>query len=419
MAKKATELLQERAKLIEDARALHTKADAEKRELTAEEKTQFDQMLKDSEARKADADRDLALERAEQSLEAGLGRRTEPDAGDDDQAILRAEERSVDLAADRNRRLSPKEREERSDFSRWLATGRAQTLQVDNTSAGGALAAPVVVVNELIQRVDEILFFRQLATVYGGINGSLGAVSLDTDIDDADWTSELATPQPTDLKLGGRELKPNPLSKEIRVSNKLLRTSQIDAAGLVLGRLAYKLAVPQEKAYFVGTGSGQPLGIFTASANGVPTTRDVSTGNTTTAVTMDGLKAAKYALKVQYWSEAGWLNGTDLALQVATLKDTTNNYLWQPSVVVGEPDQLLGFPMRISAYAPATFTAGKYVAALAALKSGYWIADGQTVEIQRLDQIEARNNRTVFIARTEVDGMPVLAECFVRVKLAP
>ena len=77
-------------------------------------------------------------------------------------------------------------------------------------------------------------------------------------------------------------------------------------------RLAYKFAVTMEQAYMTGTGAGQPLGVFVASADGITTARDVATDNAATAPTFNGLINAKYALKGQYWPAAKWLMHRDV-----------------------------------------------------------------------------------------------------------
>ena len=46
----------------------------------------------------------------------------------------------------------------------------------------------------------------------------------------------------------------------------------------------------QEQAFVTGSGSGQPLGVFTASSDGISTARDVSTGNTATTITFESLR---------------------------------------------------------------------------------------------------------------------------------
>jgi len=160
----------------------------------------------------------------------------------------------------------------------------------------------------------------------------------------------------------------------------------------------------------------QPLGLFTASANGVTTARDVSTGNTTTSMTFDGLIEAKFSLKGAYWNRADWLFHRDAVKQIAKLKNGEGDYIWRESVRVGEPDMLLGRPVMMSEFAPNTFTANLYVGMLGDF-SQYWIADALDFQVQVLKELYAETNQTGYIGRLESDGMPVLAEAFARVKL--
>ena len=166
-----------------------------------------------------------------------------------------------------------------------------------------------------------------------------------------------------------------------------------------------------------GNGSGKPLGIFTASASGIPTARDVSEDNTTTDVTLDGLINAKYSLKGQYHARAQWVMHRDLVKKIAKLKDGEGQYIWQPSVQVGQPDILLGCPVHMSEYAPNTFTTGQYVAVLGDFRY-YWICDADSLYIQVLDQLFAQNNLIGYLFDYFGDGAPVLGEAFARVKLA-
>jgi HK97 family phage major capsid protein len=49
-----------------------------------------------------------------------------------------------------------------------------------------------------------------------------------------------------------------------------------DAENEVTNELGYKFGVTEEKAFLTGDGSGKPLGVFTASASGISTARDVT-----------------------------------------------------------------------------------------------------------------------------------------------
>ena len=202
----------------------------------------------------------------------------------------------------------------------------------------------------------------------------------------------------------------------IKISQQLLRQALIGPEGLVLDRLAYKFAVSQEKAFLTGSGAGRPLGVFTASPNGISTARDVATGNTTTAIGFDGLIEAEVYLKGEHRPQARWIFHRDAVKQITKLKDGDGQYIWRQLGREGEPDTLLGLPMTISEWVN-TFTTGLYVGLIGEFQH-YWIVDALAMQVQRLNELYAETNQVGFIGRLETDGAPVLEEAFVRVKLA-
>jgi HK97 family phage major capsid protein len=246
----------------------------------------------------------------------------------------------------------------------------------------------------------------------------LGVPTLENNPADSDWTSELATgSEDTTMSFGKRQFQPHPLAKSIKISNKLLRASALPIEELIRDRFSYKFGITQEKGFLTGNGSQQPLGLFTASAQGIPTTQDYSTGNTTTALQPDALVGALYKLKAPYRKNAQWLFHRDGVAQIMKMKDGDGQYLWRAGLQPGQPDMLLGRPIMESEYVPNTFTTGLYVGMLADF-SFYWIADALDMTIQRLDELYAATNQVGFIMRVETDGMPVLAEPFIRIALA-
>lgn len=404
------EFRQERAKLVKEARDILDKTEKEKRNLLAEEETKYNSIL----AKVDEISKKVEREERQLVLETEMAKSGaephKPDPGQEPQARVLP-------------RATP---EYRAAFNKFLRGGKEvlgieemRALQADSDTLGGYLVTPQQFVADLLKAVDDAVVIRSLATINRIERAeSLGVPALDTDVSDADWTSELATgSEDTAMKVGKRELRPHPLAKRIKVSQKLLRTSVLDVEALVRNRLAYKFGVSQEKAFMTGDGAEKPLGIFTASANGISTARDISTGNTTTSIQFDGLHEAKYGLKGQYWNKARWIFHRDALKQVAKLKDGEGQYIWRESVRVGEPDRLLNLPYHMSEFAPNTFTTGKYVGILGDF-SFYWIADALDMQVQRLVELYAEANQVGFIGRLETDGMPVLEEAFARVKLA-
>lgn len=394
------ELLAKRAGLIAQARALLEKVEAETRDFTAEEQTNYDALFADV----AKLDKKIENIRKLGTADDAEFRTSEP---------VRPE--------GNGERGNPDEEKRNKAFNAFIRSGaihpELRALQADADAAGGFYTTPQQFVNRLIQAVDDQVFIRQWATANPVANAqSLGVPTLSADPADADWTSELGTGnEDSAMAFGKRELNPKPLAKRIKVSNKLLRlTPEVEA--LVIARLAYKFGITYEKAGMTGSGANQPLGVFTASSDGISTGRDVSTDNTSTAFTADGIKNAKYALKATYWPRARWVFHRDGVKMLAKLKDAENRYLWQNSVQLGQPDMLEGVPLFTSEYAPSTFTTGLYVGIIGDF-SYYWTADALDFSIQRLNELYAATNQTGFIGRLESDGMPVLEEAFVRVKL--
>ncbi len=444
MQAKLRELLEKRNRLIQAGRDLYEKVEKEKRSLTAEEKQSDEARFKEIADLGDDVkriERQIELEREQAA--AGVRSGTAASAGAVADDISEREHRSRLIShaqrlsrfasvsgegasrsvtfADRgleSRASMAYHRNHESYLRGEIGMQELRALAADVAITGGYLVAPLQMTMDLIQAVDDLVFIRQAATKHVVTNADgVGMPSLDADPADSDWTAEIATgSEDSTMAFGRRELKPYPLAKRIKMSNKLLRASAMNVEGLVRTRLAYKFAVTEEKAFLTGNGANQPLGVFTASNDGIPTSRDVVTGSTTN-FTMDGIYDAKYALKGAYWNRpsTAWGFHRDALKLIAKLKDSQNRYLWEPSQQVGQPDRLIGTPVFMSEFFPNTFTTGLYVGMLADW-SYYHIADALSMSVQRLGELYAETNQIGFIGRMELDGMPVLGEAFVRIK---
>ena len=97
----------------------------------------------------------------------------------------------------------------------------------------------------------------------------------------------------------------------------------------------------------MGTGSGQPTGIFTAGGGEAGVT--VAAAN---AVTADELIGLVYALKSPHRRNAKLLMNDATVSAIRKLKDGNSVYMWQPSHTANEPDKLLGYDLYTSPYAP-------------------------------------------------------------------
>lgn len=451
------EIKEQRFALGEKIRGLYRDDKGAKRSPTAEEDAAIDKMIAESEELRKRVER---MERADGLLKdvAGTGGRsavTDPEEGEgkekrgdaggeaDFTEAARAVEaifRSIQSqtpARRELRRLTSKSVRDTKEYrelfdqycggeadARDLANRAKQLrvekrdLQVDNELQAGVLVPPQQFVLELLQDLDDATFLRTWARTFTMPQAkSLGAVKRTTKASTWIWGTELQTPSvDTSLAFGLRELHPRHATGEIKVSRPWLRAALLGPEQIVRNEIARDGAELMENAFLTGSGAGRPLGVFTADANGISTARDVSTGNTATEVTMTGLIEAKYAIKAAYWPRLRWLGSRTFHKQLYSLEDGDGKPLLVEGRKAGELDTALSFPVFINEFAPSTFTTGQYVGILGDW-SYYWIADALDMELQRLDELYARSNQVGFIARLQTDGMPVLEECWSRVKL--
>lgn len=393
-AKKLIELKQERATITNSIRGIMN--EFEGKEMSGEKKGELEKM----EARFDDLSASIINEEKQLERERAIGEKLDevPKGKKSETNELFAKALSGD----------PKRMEEYQN---------ALSLGTDATA--GYLTAPVEFVQQLIKGLDNILFMRQISNVVGPIGAaqSLGFPYRNTEAADATWVAEVtAAAEETALDYGRREFKPNKMAKLIKVSNTLVQHAPM-AERTVLDEINYRMGTGAENAYMNGNGTAQPLGIFTASASGITTARDVATDNTATAITFDGLQNAKYSLKQQYLNNASWVMHRDLCKMLAKIKDGEGQYVWQGSVINGQPDRLLGAPVYMSEYAPNTYTANQYAAVFGDFKNGYWICDADSINIKVLKELYAVNNQIGYLVDYFGDGAPVLAEAFARVKM--
>lgn len=394
-------------------RAINEKCKAEKRGYTADEEIEY----KNSSERKHEIRKELEvfvkdehLTADENELRASMGTVIPPES---------------DEKGGENRQAGRGKNELRSAFVEYLRNGEGsraaeeyRALQQDVATQAGYLVAEEQFVAEVIQEMYNQVFIRKISKTYTLSKAqSMGVPKKTTDISTFAMGSEIGTPSAdSSLAFGKRQFIPRDASGYILVSNKLLRNSAINVDQYVRGELAEHMGAFQEGKFMTGTGAGEPLGIFTASDDGIGTARDVTTGNTATNITAENLKAVKYHLKAQYRNRAKWLFHRDGIEQLDSLVDGNGRFLWKDSMVEGEPSRLLGMPVIESENAPNTFTASQYVGILGDFNY-YWIVDALNWELRVLNELYAMTNQACFLVRFEFDAAPVIANAFARVKL--
>ena len=220
---------------------------------------------------------------------------------------------------------------------------------------------------------------------------------------EAKWTAENGAYTESDPSFDQKTIDAFKLTDLVKVSIELLQDSMFDLESYIANEFARAFGIAEEEAFCVGTGTGQPTGIFTANGGQVGVTAASST-----AVTADELISLVYALKSPYRRNAKFLANDATISAIRKLKDGNGVYLWQPSLQAGEPDKLLGYDLYTSPYVP-QMEAGAFSVAFGDFKN-YWIADRSGRTVQRLNELYSTNGQVGFVATERVDGKVILPE---------
>ena len=439
-------LLERRAKLIADARELVNEHGDDDGNLASDHQQSYDRMMADAAKLQKNAKNLQTLEDNEAGLNAPNDDELPPDhpmeqpgrGGNqltpENRLAVRSYGRNANGTGQYSNIITGTRGSTayRQAFSNYLAKGekglsaeRFAALQSDSAEAAGYMVVSEQFAAGLLKELDNLLSVRRYARVHTVREAdSLGIRKRTSRANSFSYSTELALPTvDTSLKYGKKVLRPHPMVGEIKISRDLARRSMMPMDQVAMEEMAGDAAEVEETNFLFGDGQNKPLGVFVDSTDGIDSSRDVVTGSNTT-FTADGLLNAKYHLKGRYRNSSlgaiRWMFHREAIRDIAKLKDTEGQYLLrvglgrQQDAAMPE-DSVLGIPVDESELAPNTMTAGNYGGILANWRY-YEIADALDLEIQRLDELYARSHEIGFIGRLKNDGLPTMAEAFVRLK---
>lgn len=296
----------------------------------------------------------------------------------------------------------PEMSEARKAFDAYARRGISPqgALSVGTDSAGG-YTVPDEFERKLIQGLENDNIMRQLATVMPSSSGTK-EIPVVSAHGSASWISEAGAFSESDETFTNVTLSAYKVGRLIKVSEELLNDSAVDMESYLASEFARCIAAAEETGFVAGTGSSQPTGIVGGSGVGV-----TGTAGTATSVTTDLLIDLYHSLGRPYRREATFLMADSTAKAVRKLKDADNQYIWQPGLVAGQPDVLLGRPVAISDNVPAMAANAKSIV-FAACKY-YVISDRVGFTLQRLNELYAANGQVGFRGWRRTDGKLTLA----------
>lgn len=398
----AHELIAERLKLNDDSKTLLDVAARERRGLRADEQQTFDRMHVRIMEIKGLLDRGALMAAEERTLGESRGRQTETttsnaiDSTSDTAGglALRAwalGNRATDTMVAAAQQLGMNWRQPEIDV---------RALSYGTTTAGGNLVA-----NEMMSSFREAVKWygsvRSVATVLTPSTGAPLPVPVG---DDTANTGEIvgegsAVTTTADPVFNQTVLRPFKYSsKAVIVSIELLQDSAINLAQYLGQALGTRIGRIQNLHYSVGAGTTLPFGVATQAALG-------KTAAATNAITFDEIIDLYHSVDVGYRGRpgAGFMMNDSTAATLRKVKDSQNRYLWEMSLVAGQPDRIFGKPVYINNDLDAATATAKRVVLFGDFKS-YVIAEVGGLTILRSDDVRILNHQVVFLGYQRADA---------------
>ncbi len=271
----------------------------------------------------------------------------------------------------------------------------------EGVDADGGYLVPEELDHKLVEKLNEINMFRSFAEKIK--TGGERKINIADGDPAASWIEEGGALVFSDAKFSQITLDAHKLHVAIKVTEELLYDNVFNLEDYIVKKFAEALSNAEEDAFLNGNGTGKPTGIFDVAAGGT-VAEELATAN----LKADNIMDLIYDLKRPYRKKARFITNDKTIALIRKLKDNNGAYLWQPSLVAGEPDKVLGYPIHTSAFCP-QMEAGKPFMAFGDF-SYYKIGDRGTRSFAELKELFAGNGMVAFVAKERVDGKLTLKE---------
>ena len=272
---------------------------------------------------------------------------------------------------------------------------RGSTTEMKSISgavpADGGYAVPQEIDALIARELAEISPIRSIAQVVQ--TGSAGYRKLvATGGTASGWVSETAarpetdTPQFAEIAPPTGELYANPAA-----SQAMLDDAGFDLESWLASEIGMEFARAEGAAFVNGTGSDMPEGFLQApvstagdAVRAFGSLQYIGTGdNTGLGVDPDTkLIDLVHTMKAGHRQGASFVMNSATLAEVRKLKTVDGAFLWQPGLVDGQPDRLLGYPV-VEAEDMPDIASGAFPIAFGNFRHGYLIAERSATQILR------------------------------------
>lgn len=275
-------------------------------------------------------------------------------------------------------------------------------LRIGVDTEGGYLV-PDEFERRLVEALEEENIFRTIAHKMNTASGDK-KIPIVASKGSASWIDEGGAYPESDDAFGQVSIGAHKVGTMIKVSEELINDNVFDLEGYIAKEFGRRIGAKEEEAFFIGDGSGKPLGILATTGGAqIGVTSSLDSG-----IKFDEIIDLYYSLKSPYRKNATWIVNDTTIKALRKLKDGNGQYIWQPSVTAGTPDSILNRPVQTSSFMP-ELTAGNKSVVFGDF-SYYWIADRQGRVFKRLGELYAPSGQVGFLGSQRVDGKLILPE---------
>ena len=279
---------------------------------------------------------------------------------------------------------------------------------MSTVSDGGFLAAPTVAL-QVQDALNITASLRRVANVVA-VESANYEVLVDMGDIASGWSTEATAQAETGTSTVQRVVIPvHELSAMPKASQRLLDDAAFDIETWLAGRIAEKFARAEATAFVSGDGVNKPKGFLThaKAPNGTATNVQIGTipsggaGDFASTNPANALIDLVYALGAQYRANGTFVMNSKTAAAVRKMRDADGRFLWADSLAMGQPAQLLGYPVLVCEDMP-DIAAGSFSIAFGDLRSAYTIVERPDLRVLR-DPFSAKPH-VLFYATKRVGG---------------
>lgn len=283
-------------------------------------------------------------------------------------------------------------------------------IMQEQVAADGGYLVPTEMDKRLIQELTGRNVMRQLATII--------TTESDHEINVANtkltgsWVGEAQQIQFSQKSFSQVLLKAFKLVSACKITEELLQDSAFDLESRLIEDFADAISNAEEDAFLNGDGTGKPRGLFDATTGATI----ADTLALPSDLTVDKIIDLVYALERPYRKNASFITNDKTVAEIRKFKDQNGAFIWQPALMPGEPDRILGYPLYTSQYAPEMVSGNTFIA-FGDMKY-YNIGDRGSRTFQRLEELYAETGMFGMLCKERVDGVLTLRKAVRALALA-